>query len=108
VSDLPYYLVANFELMGPDSPQQTSDFFFKGGKFSGQAVLVGWEHDHFPPTVTALLKNYGSAQTAPGWPGNDYDSVWTVTLDANSNLTVDNSICEGINSAKLPATAPQF
>ena len=107
-NNLPYYLVANFELMGPDSPQQTSDFFFKGGKFSGQAVLLGWEHDHFPPTVDALLKNYGSTQKAPAWPGADYDTIWTVKLDATGNLTVDNAICEGINSAKLPDTAPQF
>jgi hypothetical protein len=31
-----------------------------------------------------------------------------VTLDAQGNLTVDNALCEGIDSAKLPVTAPQF
>jgi hypothetical protein len=31
-----------------------------------------------------------------------------VTLDAEGNLTVDNAMCEGINSAALPATCPQF
>jgi hypothetical protein len=31
-----------------------------------------------------------------------------VTLDDVGNLTVNNQLCEGINSATLPATAPQF
>jgi hypothetical protein len=48
------------------------------------------------------------AKTAPAWPENDYDSIWTVKLDGSGNLTIDNAICEGINSAALPATAPQF
>jgi hypothetical protein len=39
---------------------------------------------------------------------NDYDSLWTLTLDPNGNLTADFTKCEGINSATLPATAPQF
>jgi hypothetical protein len=31
-----------------------------------------------------------------------------VKLDAHGNLTVDNALCEGIDSASLPVTAPQF
>jgi hypothetical protein len=31
-----------------------------------------------------------------------------VTFDASGNVTVNNSLCEGIDSASLPATAPQF
>jgi hypothetical protein len=31
-----------------------------------------------------------------------------VTTDAVGNLTVNNAMCEGINSGTLPATAPQF
>ena len=107
-NDLPYHLVANIELNAPNSPQKTSDYFFKGGSFSGQSVLLAWEHDHFPPTVNALLSNYGSTLKAPAWPDADYDTIWTVTLDANGNLTVDNALCQGINSTALPATAPQF
>jgi hypothetical protein len=34
--------------------------------------------------------------------------VWTATLDGEGNLNVNNSECEGIESAALPATAPQF
>jgi hypothetical protein len=87
---------------------QASNFFFTGGTFSNQSLLVGWEHDHIPTTVNALLSTYHGGQVAPDWPSDDYDTVWTVRLDANGNLSVDNATCEGINSAALPAPPPQF
>jgi hypothetical protein len=40
--------------------------------------------------------------------GDDNSARRTVTLDAKGNLTVNNALCEGIDSAKLPVTAPQF
>ncbi|MGD0229198.1 MAG: hypothetical protein ABSC19_02420 [Syntrophorhabdales bacterium] len=108
-NNLPYYLVSDFEIFAGNSPQLTSDFFFTGGRFSNQTVLLAWEHDHFPLIVNALLSSYkGSGQTAPPWPSDDYDTIWTVTLDAQGNVKVNNEMCEGIDSAKLPATAPQF
>jgi hypothetical protein len=61
--------------------------------------------------VDALIASYypnGGAPTAPDWASDDYDSIWTVTLDANGNLTVNNDLCEGIVSASLPATCPAF
>jgi hypothetical protein len=58
--------------------------------------------------VNALLANYGSSWIVASWGTDDYDSIWTITLDSARNLTVDNSKCEAINSAALPATAPQF
>ena len=108
---LPYSLVSDFSLIDPKSPQYTSDKFFAGGGFSNKTLLLAWEHNHFPPTVTALLATYfpaGKAPTAPDWPAEDYDTIWTVTLDAQGNLTVNNSLCEGIDSAKLPAAAPKY
>jgi hypothetical protein len=48
--------------------------------------------------------------TSP-WPDSDFDTIWTVKLDAQGNLTADNSLCEGIDSAALQLnfkTAPQF
>lgn len=108
-NNLPYFLVSGLELFDPDSPRATSDFFFTGGRFSNQTILLAWEHAHFPPTVSALLASYGgTGQTAPDWPSSDYDTIWRVTLDADGNVTVDNALCEGIDSAALPATAPQF
>jgi len=110
-NNLPYYLVTGFEIFDPSSPQLTSDFFFKGGKFSNQTILLAWEHDHFPPIIDALLSSHFPTYvgpTAPAWPSNDYDTIWTVRLDDKGNLTVNNALCEGIDSTKLPVSAPQF
>lgn len=109
---LPYGLATGFELIAMNSPQLASDYFFNGGQFSNQTVLMAWEHDHIPPTVNALLASYfpggGGPSPAPGWPDDDYDTIWTVTLDGVGNLSIDNSMCEGIDSATLPATCPEF
>src|SRR5664279_3564320 len=79
-NNLPYNLAASFELLDQNAPQLTSNFFFNGGQFSNQTVLVGWEHDHIPWTVNALLTSYQpNVQQAPKWwPDTDYDTIWTV------------------------------
>ena len=113
-NNLPYFLVAGIELSAQNPPQpatQVSDFFFTGGKFSSQNVLLSWEHSHIPTTIQELLSSYypnGNAPTASSWGDDDYDSIWTVTLDGNGNLTVNNNLCEGIVSANLPAACPAF
>ncbi len=112
-NNLPYHLVASFyigQATDPNVALETIDFFFKGGAFSNQSVLVAWEHDHFPPLITALLQSYGGSQPVPSltWPPDDYDTIWTVRLDGSGNVTVDNYLCEGIDSAGLPAEAPRF
>ena len=110
-NNLPFLLVSGISLAAKDSPQLTSNMFFRGGTFSNQTVILAWEHDHIPKIVSALLASYfpsGSAPAVPGWPGSDYDTIWTVKLDGAGNLTVDNALCVGIDSSKLPATAPRF
>jgi hypothetical protein len=111
-NNLPYNLAASFEMAAQNPPELAtvaSNFFFFGGQFTNQSVLVGWEHDHIAPTVNALLAAYhgGQPPVAP-WPGDDYDTVWTVKLDAQGNVSVDNLTCEGISSSALPAAPPQF
>jgi len=113
-NNLPYNVAASFEMLAQTPPwqqlpTQASNFFFSGGTFSNQALLVGWEHDHIPSTVNALLASYNpNIPPAPDWPDNDYDTVSTVKLDANGNLSIDNATCEGISSPLLPKTPPQF
>jgi hypothetical protein len=110
-NNLPFNLAASVAVFSQNAPVLStlaSNYFFTGGAFSNQTLLVAWEHQHIPPTINALLETYGSSQVAPDWPDNDYDTIWTVTLDGVGNLTVNNALCEGINSATLPATAPQF
>jgi len=110
-NNFPLNLAASVAVFAQNAPQLStaaSDFFFTGGTFSNQTLLVGWEHDHIPPTVNALLASYQSSQTVPNWSDDDYDSMWTITLDAQGNLTVDTEACESISSAALPATPPQF
>jgi beta-lactam-binding protein with PASTA domain len=113
-NNLPYKLAASFDFQAQNPPQlatQASNFFFAGGEFSTHTVLLAWEHAHIPTTVSALLASYypnGGAPTAPDWPEGDYDTIWTVTLDANGNVNVNNNMCEGIVSASLPATCPEF
>lgn len=110
-NNLPYNLAASFEMFAQNPPALATDaanFFFFGGQFTNQSVLVGWEHDHIAPTVNALLAAYHGGQTVQDWPGDDYDTVWTVKLDAQGNVSVDNLTCEGISSPALPATPPRF
>jgi hypothetical protein len=110
-NNLPFNLAASVAVFTQNAPQLStlaSDYFFIGGQFSNQTILAAWEHDHIPPTVNALLATYLSGQTAPNWPDGDYDTIWTVTVDANSNLTIDNALCEGLASPTPLAPAPQF
>ena len=110
-NNLPFNLAASVAVFTQNAPALStlaSNYFFIGSKFSNQTIPAAWEHDHIPPTVNALLATYLSGQTAPNWPDDDYDTIWTVTLDANSNLTIDNALCEGIVPPTVPATAPQF
>ncbi len=111
-NNLPYDLAASFDVTDSNS---ASNFFFTdltGGKFSNQTVLLAWSYQYIAPTVNALISTYfqpnPSPTAAPDWPPDDYDTIWTVTLDAEGNLTVNNAKCEGIESAKLPAKCPHF
>jgi hypothetical protein len=112
-NNLPYNLVTSFDLSDNNVDQETSTFFFfsNGGQFSNQNVLLAWSFQFIQPTIATLLTSYNAGNQAPPsdeWPSTDYDTIWTVKLDAHGNLTVNNAMCEGIDSAALPKTPPQF
>ena len=110
-NNLPFYLVSDLNLFAEDAPQTTNEKFFFGGEFSNKTILLAWEHAHFPPTLADLLTRFYPAGNVPAvseWPSADYDTIWTVSLDGQGNLSVNNTLCEGIDSSKLPATAPGY
>jgi hypothetical protein len=127
-NNLPLHLVTSFSLMDVYDNGQTvssqnlsttpsvtnaTNYFFIGGNYSNKKILLAWEHDHLPPTLNDLFSRYFPKGGAPllastPWPDIDYDTVWTVKLDAQGNLTADKALCEGIDSSKLPLTAPLF
>lgn len=114
-NNLPYNLAASVPVFrsdqnAPNLATLASNFFFttSGPNFSNKTILVAWEHDHIPPTVNALVTSYGVGQIPLSWSGDDYDSIWTIHLDAQGNLSIDNALCEGINSTLLPAAPPIF
>ena len=88
--------------------ESARQFFFNGGQFSNQVMLLGWESQRINPFLNALLDSYGGTEKERTWPGNDYDTIWTVRIDSVGNLTVENDLCEGIDSTKLPEMAPLF
>jgi len=115
-NNLTYRLVSSFFISmasDPDAAKSTNDFFFTlnaGLDLSGHAVLVAWEHEHYEPLLHYLLASYGSSITLPKgiWQQNDYDTIWTVKFDGADNVTANNALSQGIDTTKLPATAPLF
>lgn len=108
-NNLPYHLVSNFSIMASNQAELANNFFFTGDTFSNQSILIAWESTRIKPIINELLKSYGANELLdPAWPVTDYDTIWTVTIDASGNLTVENELCEGIDSDKLPEQAPQF
>ncbi|HTV82491.1 MAG TPA: hypothetical protein VME18_07560 [Acidobacteriaceae bacterium] len=92
-------------------PASAANFFFAGGSFSSQKVLVAWEHNNIVTAVNALIASYfplGGTPVAPGWPTGNYDTVWIFALDGQGNLTLNNATCECTESSALPPPAPQF
>ncbi len=109
---VPYSLVTSFELSDSQVYQKTDTLFFNGGQFSNQNVLLAWSFQFIQPTITTLLASYNAtaqqiAQVS-AWPPTDYDTIWTVKLDAVGNVTVSNGTCEGISSPPVSAPPPQF
>jgi hypothetical protein len=127
-NNLPFYLVSSLSLMDvyyqgsqnialSSSVVDATNYFFIGSKYANKKILLAWEHDHIPPTLNDLFSRYfpggvgGPLAANFPWPDTDYDTVWTVKLDAQGNLTADNALCEGIDSSILQAkfsAAPQF
>ncbi len=64
-NNLPYLLVSSFTLFDQDLAQFSSDYFFTGGKFSNQTILLGWESGRIRPFINALISSYGGDSSLP-------------------------------------------
>jgi len=69
---MPLNLAAGVAVFFQNPPALSTDaskFFFTNGTSSNETLLVGWEHDHIPPTVNALTSTYNAepSPTAPNW-----------------------------------------
>lgn len=112
-NNLPYYVAYSVLWYNPAG---AIDYFFYNSQFANKTILVGWEHGNIQDIVQSFLstkyfKNVPSVQDVNStavWAYGDYDSIWTVNIDSNGNLNVNNSLCEGINTLALPSTPPIF
>jgi hypothetical protein len=67
-------------------------------------VLVAWEHKRIPIVLRALLSSHGGdSQHVPDWQGDDYDSIYMVTIGASKATFSQNH--EGLNGQ--PDLCPQ-
>ena len=110
-NNLPYHLVSSFSIgaTANATAKDASDFFFTNSTFSNQTILLAWESGRIKPIINKLLESYNSSKSLNAtWPVTDYDTIWTVHIDENRNLTVNNNLCEGIDSDALPEEAPRF
>lgn len=84
---------------------------FSSTQYQGAKTLVAWEHVHINAAIRYLIgtiyQNPAALKDLPSWDYTDYDSIWTVQIDAAGNLQFSNS-CEGIDTALLPSTCPAF
>jgi len=90
----------------------TIEHLFYDNSLSGKTVLVAWEHWHIELVAESFLSSSHyfdkPSSSYPKWGYDDYDSIWTFTLDGDGNLNVKNNLCEGIDSSELPILAPIF
>ena len=111
---IPFNVASGFQWGGVSDKEDAAavdaavTYFFTGGQFSNKTLLISWEHNHIPLIAQALVTTYFTSGGAPAmpspsdWPDDDYDTIWTFSLDGSGNLTLSNSSCEGISTDSLP------
>ena len=113
---IPFYVASGFQWGGLTSQDDAAavdaaaSYFFAGGQFSNKTLLICWEHNHIPRIAQALVDSYFASGAPPvpppplsPWPGSDYDTIWTFSLDGSGNLTLHNHYYEGISTDSLPS-----
>jgi hypothetical protein len=84
-------------------------------RYHQAVVLVGWEHRLLEQLVKAMLAvndaSMGSKSVVPHWKGNDFDSIYVVTVrrngqDASARFTLEHEQLDG-QSLVCPVAAPK-
>ena len=59
--------------------------------YTGATVFVAWEHRYLDNFVKEMVNSSGGdASQVPGWPGNDFDSIFVIRLAHNGKGTTAN------------------
>lgn len=105
--NMPMNLVESSEAEWSE-PESIAKFFFTGGKFNNKTILVAWEHGNIEETINYLINNiYNLGKSVPNFAYDDYDTIWKVQINAQGQLIFSND-CEGIPTAQLPMSCPNF
>ncbi|WP_394791445.1 histidine phosphatase family protein [Rhodoferax sp.] len=56
-------------------------------RYHAATVLVAWEHKMIEDLVKAMLQKLGSADKVPHWKGEDFDSIYVVTVRRDGGAT---------------------
>jgi hypothetical protein len=56
--------------------------------YAGATIFVAWEHKYLDDFVKDMVKaSGGDISQVPGWPGNDFDSIFVIRLAHNKGGT---------------------
>ncbi len=56
--------------------------------YEDSLIFIAWEHGFLDQFAKNLVKAYGGdPSTVPGWPGNDFDSIYVVRLTRRGDKT---------------------
>jgi hypothetical protein len=69
--------------------------------YENATIFVSWEHNNLDEFVKAFVKSFGGdVSKIPGWPGNDYDSIFVVRVTHGKEKTtaIFSRDAEGLNN----------
>jgi hypothetical protein len=77
--------------------------------YESATIFVAWEHTYLDDFVRALVKSFGGdVSRIPGWPWNDYDSIFVVRIaHGEGKTTATFSLdAEGLNNLSADCPTP--
>ena len=76
--------------------------------YASSTVFVAWEHQYLYRMTQNIMNAYSADITVPGWPADDYDSLYVIRISRRPDGTATAQFThdyQGLNG--LPATCPQ-